>query len=287
MRPQRQRVTFGWMILKPMVLSAAILTCGCTAPIDDPNRQENATELKVASGAGLSLTYSTNDFVEAGIRKEQKRSAEGLGNVVDEGFAPEHFCLYFEDTDHPLPPLEQGPRYFFPAHCFVCAIPLSDSSVEDFGAAYPTLSFAAVDLRKILRERPEDLEQWRDVPDVPANNAGPSIFSRFQYLDFRSGSGIAFLTQYSQEMEPNPVNNEELILSFQGLTDDGMYYLAGRLAVTHPSLPKGIDFTEHIERDKSYRYLRSAEEQLEGFSDESFRPSLKSLKALLSSIHVE
>jgi hypothetical protein len=52
-------------------------------------------------------------------------------------------------------------------------------------------------------------------------------------------------------------------------------------------LPRGIDFTDHIERDRQWSYLRGTEKELEGYSEESFQPSLKSLKALLSSIHIE
>lgn len=53
-----------------------------------------------------------------------------------------------------------------------------------------------------------------------------SIIGGFQYLNFRSGSGILFLTQYSDELKPNPASNEELTLDFQGLTKDGRYYVA-------------------------------------------------------------
>ena len=103
-----------------------------------------------------------------------------------------------------------------------------------------------MDLQKVLHERPEKLKHRRDFPDIPAKNASPSILSRFQYLDFRSGSGILFLAQYANEMQPNPVNNEELTQVFQGLTKDGRYYVSARLAITHPSLPRGIDFTDDI-----------------------------------------
>jgi hypothetical protein len=273
------------MILGITILAAAIVTFGCSVP-PNSNAQEQAPEFKEAKNEGVSFIYSANDFAEAEIRKEQKQTAQDIGDGVDEGLAPEHFCFNLKDR-RSLPALEQGPRYFYPAHSFICAIPLEDSSVKDFGVAYPTLNSAVVGLQKILRERPDKLEHWRDVPDIPPNNAGPSIFSRFQYLDFRSGSGILFLTQYSQEIEPNPVNNEELTLDFQGITKDGRYYVAARLAITHPSLPGGIDFTDHIKRDGRYRYLRRAEKELEGFSEESYQPSLKSLKALLSSIYVE
>ena len=272
------------MILRIIVLAAPILILSCPVPAN-PNVREQAPAFKEANGAGFSFTYSTNDFAKAEISKQKKQSAEGLSDVVEEGFAPEHFCFNLKDR-RSLPAFEKGPRYFFPARSFICAIPLEDPSVKDFGEAYPSLDSAAVDLQKMLRERPEKLKHRRDFPDIPAKNASPSILSRFQYLDFRSGSGILFLVQYANEMQPNPVNNEELTLDFQGLTKDGRYYVAARLAITHPSLPRGIDFTDDIERDMQYNYLTKAEKELERFSEESFQPSLKSLRALLSSIYV-
>jgi len=273
------------MIPRVILVAAAILTLGCSGP-PIPSTQVQAQEFKEVHNVGVSFIYSTNDFGEVEIRKEEKLTPPDMASYIDEGFAPEHFCFRLTDK-RPLLAFEQGPRYFFPARSFICAIPLKDSTVKDFGGAYASLNSAAEDLQKILRERPDEFEHRRDVPDIRANNAGPSILSRFQYLDFRSGSGILFLTQYSQEYEPNPVNNEELTLDFQGLTKDGRYYVAARLAITHPSLPRGIDFTDEIERDMQWRYLRTTEKELEGFTEESFQPSLKRLKAMLSSIYVE
>ncbi len=274
-------------MMKPrnIILTAVILSLGCSVSSNLQAREQSPEQEKVKN-AGVSFTYSTHDFAEVKIRKVQKQTAPECGDCIDVGFSPEHVCFNLKDN-RPLPALDQGPRYFFPAHSFICAIPLDDSTVQDFGEAYPSLNGAAVRLRKLLRERPYKFKSRRDVPDIPANNASPSIVSRFQYLDFRSGSGILFLTQYSNEMQPNPVNNEELTLVFQGITKDGKYYVAGRLAITHPSLPRGIDFTDDIERDRQWSYLRNTEKELEGFSEESFQPSLTNLKALLSTIYIE
>jgi hypothetical protein len=257
------------------ILAASLVVLGCAV----------LAGTEEVRHAGVSLVYSADDFAGVRIRTERKQTAPAR-SAVDEGWAPEHVCFDLKDK-RPLPALEQGARYYFPARSFVCAIPLEDASVGDFGRAYPTLHLAARSLRRMLRERPGKPERRRDVPDVPANNAGPSILSRFQYLDFRSGSGILFLTQYSQEIEPNPVNNEELTLSFQGITKDGRHYVAARLAITHPSLPRGIDFTAQIERDRQYRYLKKSERLLEEFGEDSFQPSLQRLKALLSSVDIE
>jgi len=273
------------MMLRFLILALPALILGCSV-LSNPKAQEQAPDLREMKNAGVSFSYSTRDFAEAGIEKVPQLTAQEIGDGIDEGISPEHVCFNLKDS-RPLPALEEGPRYFFPTDSFVCTVPLKDLSVKDFAEAYPNLDAFAADLRKILRERPASLENDRDIPDFPPNNAGPSIVSRFQYLDFHSGAGILFLTQYSQEYEPNPVNNEELTVVFQGLTTDGRYYVAARLAITHPSLPRGIDFTDDIERDMQWRYLSRTEKELEGFPEESFRPSLKSLKALLSSIDIE
>lgn len=273
-------------MLKITLLAAAIFILSCFVPANPKAQVQVSTELKEVKHAGVSLVYNKNDFGEMVIEKVEKQTAQDVGDGVPVGIAPEHFCFNLTDK-RPLPAFERGARYFHPAYTFICAIPLKDSSVKDFGAAYPDLKSAALQVQKLLRERPSRFKNRTEVPDLPYNNASPSILGRFQYLDFRLGSGILFLTQYSQEMQPNPVNNEELTLNFQGITKDGRYYIAARLAITHPSLPRGIDFTGDIERDKQHRYLRKAEKELEGLPESSFRPSLKSLKSLLSSIYVE
>jgi hypothetical protein len=272
-------------ILMTSALLATMLLAGCSTPASQPAARPTPgrREVKIA---GVSFSYSDGDFDEVQVEKEPKLTAQENGENTPEGVAPEHSCFVLKDK-RPLPALEKGPRYFYPTQSFICVIPLKDSSVKDFGRAYPRLQKAALDLRKILRERPERIQNWREIPDLPDNNASPSIFSRPQYLDFRSGSGILFLTQYTQELDPNPVNNEELTCNFQGLTSDGRYYVAARLAITHPSLPKGIDYTDDIERDRGHRYLRGEEKALEGLAEESFQPPLNNLKALLASIVVE
>jgi hypothetical protein len=274
------------MMPRILKLAAPILMLACSV-LPAPMARAQASELKEVKAAGVSFSYSAKDFAEVKIEKVQQETALDGGDGIDEGISPAHVCFNLKDK-RPLPALEQGPRYFYPTCSFLCAVPLQDASVKDFGKAYPNLDAFAKDLRKILRERPAILEGQEDIPDFPPNNASPSIVSRFQYLDFRSGAGILFLTQYSNEMQPNPVNNEELTVDFQGLTKDGRYYVAARIAIAHPSLPRGIDFTDDIVRDiPDFNYLKKEAKELEGFSEESFRPSLKSLKALLSSVQVK
>lgn len=73
---------------------------------------------------------------------------------------------------------------------------------------------------------------------------------------------------------------------FQGLTRDGRHYVAARFAVTHPRLPRGIDFTEFDETDDTLLYLRRDERKLDRLREETFQPSLDSLRALLASLSI-
>ena len=274
-----------------LILAAPVLILGCSV-LPNPTAQELTPDLKEMRTGGISFVYSTRDFAEVKIEKVKKETVLGSEDGPADGESPEHYCFELKDK-RPLPAFEQGPRYFFPTYSFICAFPLKDASVEDFSKAYSGLDLVAGKLHELLREHPGNPEHWSEteyveIPDFPFEDAGHSIISKFQYLAFRSGSGVLFITQYTNEMQPNPANNEELTLTFQGLTNDGEYYVAARIAITHPSLPRGIDFTDHIVRDiPDYNYLKKDEKELEGFSEDSFRPSLKSLKAMLASIQVD
>lgn len=268
-----------------LLFQLATITAGCSFS-PGSSSQAKHHQLKTIKNANIAFDYNTSMFSEIKLTKIPKLTAQDVGEGIDEGMAPGHSCFRLKDK-RPLPALEHGARYFFPAMSFICAIPLTDSSVDDFGNAYPSLVGAMSELQKLLRERPVKIAKRRELPDIPFNNAGHSILSRFQYLDFKSGSGILYLTQYSQEILPNPVNNEELTLVFQGITLDEKFYISARLAATHPDLPKGIDFTDHIERDRQYSYLRKTEKELGAFPEHAFQPSLENLKAMLSSIYVD
>jgi hypothetical protein len=277
------------MMFRILILAASTLILGCSV-LPSPKAPEQAPDFKEMKAGGVSFVYDSKDFAEVKIEKVKKETVLGEEGPAD-GESPEHYCFNLKDK-RPLPAFEQGPRYFYPTYSFICAFPLQDASVKDFSAAYSGLTSVAANLRKLLRDHPGNLEQWHkttktDIPDFPYEDAYNSIVSRFQYLTFRSGSGILFLTQYSNEMQPNPVNNEELTLDFQGLTNDGRFYVAARLAVTNPALPRGIDFTDDIERDPHFDYLKKEEKELNEFPAASFRPSLGSLKAMLSSIQIE
>ena len=282
---------------KLLLLIAALLLSTCRGgdvrpPVTaTPSPTQTATPIaedqeappRPAKPEEIPFTYDANTFTKVEVKNFPKRVAEP-DSFPDE--APSYNCFYLEDK-RPLPAFEKGPRYFYPAYSTICIIPLTDASEADFAKSYPNVTDAAAKLRKLLQTRPAKFDSTKDIFDFPYNNAGGVIESQVQYLNFNGGSGVLFLTQYTQEMQPTPINNEELTCDFQGITDDGKYYVSARLAITHPSLPKGIDSTDHIQRDDHLRYLKKQEEALNGFSEDSFQPSLKVLKSMLASISIK
>jgi hypothetical protein len=210
--------------------------------------------------------------------------------------APAHRCYHLERKAE-LPALNKGPRYFFPAYSFICLVPAIDSTGNDFAKAYPSFSKAVEQIKTLIKAKPADFRQFDDLFDFPYNNAGWSFKTKIEYLTFEYLSGVFFVTQYSQDMTPNPANNEELTANFQGITNDGKYYVAARFSITHPSLPRGIDFTDDRLQEEALnastsdeintrvrRYLKLEAEKVTKLPDASFSPSLPKIKKLLGSI---
>ena len=257
------------------ILIVAVLVIACA--VTSAQRPDNVRDAKPGE---VPFVYNANDYGKIEIESVAKAVVQS-GDLPTE--APAHSCYHLEDK-RPLPALDQGPRYFYPAHSTVCIIPLKDASVTDFGRSYPYIHEAAARLRKLLARRPAKFRFDKELYDLPFNNAGGTVQSKVQYLDFKTGKGVLFLTQYSQDVLPTPLNNEELTCDFQGLSSDGKYYVAARFAITHPSLPKGIDSTKPPPVDLKNNYLKKQERLLNSLPDNSFQPSLNSLKSLIASI---
>jgi hypothetical protein len=78
-------------------------------------------------------------------------------------------------------------------------------------------------------------QEMTPMPFLPLFNAAQVMHTHVQYLDFKTGQGLRYLTMFSQGIVP--INNNELIYTYQGLTSDRRYYVAAVLPVTHPSPP--------------------------------------------------
>jgi hypothetical protein len=131
-------------------------------------------------------------------------------------------------------------------------------------------------------------------PRIPGFNAEPLIAAHIQLLPFQNGSGIRWLTQYAQYAAP--INNNELFYNFDGLTDDGKFYVIAILPVNAPILAAdekpeatvpegGVPIPTDIGVNNIY-YI-SITERLNSLTPDAYTPSLNTLDTLIQSILVK
>jgi hypothetical protein len=109
-----------------------------------------------------------------------------------------------------------------------------------------------------------------------------------QYLDFRNGQGLRYLTEYGNGI--SPIHNAGLIYTYQGITGDGKYYVAAVLPVNHPSLPADATVTgnEPPSFQSDYpQYKMDIAQSLNVQAPATFTPDLTRLDAMLSSLKIE
>jgi len=125
------------------------------------------------------------------------------------------------------------------------------------------------------------------MPFLPLFNAMQVMHAQVQYMDFKNGSGVRFLTEFDQA--PLPINNHELIYTFQGLTSDGKYYVAAILPVTNPGLPANEQVNDEMAAKMSDfpAYMKETVAWLEQQPAASFTPDLAALDKLIQSMEVK
>jgi hypothetical protein len=244
------------------------------------------SSLREVKGSGVSLRYNPEYFSEDHVKQETRLTMQEVGTDIPIGVAPAHAIVSLKDK-RPLPALDRGPRYFSPSYSSIAIIPLKDPSVKSYAKAYPDVSSEATSLRGVLARRPMTFGPKGTPPDLNNEDIEQAFHSRIRYLDFPLFSAISYLTAYTQEDEDDPVNNEQLALVVQGLTKDGRYYIDARFAVTHPSLPQGIDSTKAMKGLARKQHLLKASQELNVLPDDSFWPPMASFKDLLASLAIE
>jgi len=175
---------------------------------------------------------------------------------------------------------------------------VQDKAIEPQIFVYPADEYAKLNsdaadeiqrLKAILAGTPptkETMPHW-------LVNASQIFAAKPQIVPFQSGRGLRILTQYDQY--PAPVNNRELIYQFQGLTNDGKYYVVAILPVSSSILaedekpeaavpPGGIALPAGGSPDQAY--YDAISQALGAMYEDSFNPSLFQLDALIQSITV-
>lgn len=138
-------------------------------------------------------------------------------------------------------------------------------------------------LQQTLIDKPGGSEM-SDLPFLPLWPAAQIFSAKVEYIDFQNGSGLRYLTMFGQAVYP--IDNKNLFYTFQGITDDGRYYISAVLPVINAELPNdGASLLEDYEAfiDNWDNYLPESMLWLEGQSPKNFFPDLEALDAMMSS----
>jgi hypothetical protein len=157
---------------------------------------------------------------------------------------------------------------------------------------YPAAAYSAMhDLARVQIEQLQALLEARpsipggSLPYLPLNNAAQVFHSQMAYLAFTNGDGVRYLTAFSQDA--SPVTNRHPIYTFQGLTEDGQYYVAAFFPVTAAALPDTVDVDDWEAFNLNYRtYVAETKAALDDLRPSDFTPDFALLDGVVASLRV-
>ncbi|MCE1255191.1 MAG: hypothetical protein LWX83_16790, partial [Anaerolineae bacterium] len=143
-----------------------------------------------------------------------------------------------------MPPFEVNPTtyrftfqgYTLPSHFLEARIDIFP--IDEYRNLDPDNVTKEVDsLKTLLVNRPS--VSSGNMPFLPIWNVAQVFHAQIKYIHFANGDGVRFISQGAQSL--NPVNNQDLFYTFQGLTSDGVYYISAVLPLNHAMLPADMD----------------------------------------------
>jgi hypothetical protein len=248
-----------------LLAAAALLLFGCqlTAVAPTPTPLPPSTPVPVGNPGEVSLDYSA---IASNISLETVPATTATpGGPYWEG-TPEYFRYTLQG--YPVSNHNRAPQLFI-------------FKVADLAPANEAMAGYAADLQTLLQNH----QAGNQIPFLPISSESQMFRARMEFVDFKSGQGVIFLTRLGQGIVP--INNSDLILAFQGLTYDGKYYLSAILPVTLPDLPADAASGQLPDFNELPAYLNDTIKMLEDQPAGSFTPSLETLNALIRSIEVK
>ncbi len=128
------------------------------------------------------------------------------------------------------------------------------------------------------------------LPFLPWINAKQSFCAQPQLIQFSGGQGVRYLSYYTQGL--NPVLDKQVFYTFQGLTNDGQFYISALFPVQtgiFPTEPSPCSVCGDTNYDPSSEFMTLLSTQLTDLNAQAgdhFVPSLAVLDKLVQSIQI-
>jgi hypothetical protein len=191
--------------------------------------------------------------------------------------APEHTVITLENYN--LPGRQLKPQIFiYPAGDYA---KLNEGVAENIKKIKALTSGAGMDVNNDT------------LPHIPFYNAAQVFAAQTQTFKFLNGSGVRFITQYGQDV--GPITNNGLFYHYEGLSDDGNFYIlaifplsASILADGSGQLPEGgVPFPDYNDPNANFpAYYDIITQKLNTMSPDTFSPVLTQLDALVQTIKI-
>lgn len=128
------------------------------------------------------------------------------------------------------------------------------------------------------------------LPFLPWTNSKQAFCAQPKVTEFAAGKGIRYLTYYAQD--PSPALESQIFYTFQGITDDGQFYVSALFPVQtgiFPTEPSACPQCGDPNYDPFAEWTATLTEQLTRLNaqaEDDFSPSLRVLDELIKSITV-
>lgn len=268
----RQKSTIHILRIAAALSVLALLLAACSAPA------------AVTPAAGLPTVAPTDAPLPVAQSPELTADLNGLA----QGFSAQVIAAVPPTTDGPyweaLPEYTRLDLTGYPIGEHLMKPQIFIYPLSELAAANPGAGQIAADLQTLLQTQ----QVGKNLPFLPLFNASQVMHAQVQFLDFKNGQGVRFVTQFDQA--PLPINNHELIYTYQGLTSDGKYYVAALLPVNLAGLPADETITgqESPEFVSDFlKYLETTVSLIDQQPASAFTPDLSTLDALIQSIEIK
>ncbi len=256
------------------------------------------TETALNNQIALNQTASALENIETSpsvpeiLTPEQPDvSYEGISFSFDTGIASSIFpsTIPGQNMGEDYMPGDTYPTYY---EFSLNGYPINDHFHDPMIRVYPVAEYRSISsfasemidtLGAVLVNNPAGGPN-ANLPFLPIWNAAQIFSSNVLYFNFQNGSGVRFLTMYGQAAYP--VDNQNLFYTYQGLTNDGQFYISAILPVTHPDLPYdgGSEVDDWMTFDENYQtYLNDTVSWLNRQDPSEFIPSLTLLDEMMES----
>lgn len=250
---------------------------------EQKTEKTNATSQTV-NFKGVSFNYNPQIFGAVEMEEVAEQPLENKDDKPD-SVAPQHRLFTFDlSTDFSemyiaVYPIDDFPRMYA----------VNKSSVE-------AMKEEIKNLKKVLKDKNFRVEN--QIPYLPFIDASQTFQAKVKHFNFPSGKGILFLTFWETQLELP--SNRQLRYIFEGLTNDGKYYILAEMPVSVAFLPEdssdeyegykipsGEKFNGKIVLKRMAEVSKRVAKRLEKLSQNEFKPNPKYFEEIISSLKIE